>query len=70
MTALSAHSSQLASAVVDSGALGSLLACLEVFDPSVKGSAAWALGHLARHAKGFAQTAVGAGAVPLLALCF
>jgi hypothetical protein len=30
--------------VVDSGALDSLVQCLEEFDPGVKESAAWALG--------------------------
>jgi hypothetical protein len=39
-------------AVVDSGALDALVTCLEEFDPSVKESAAWALGYIARHNAG------------------
>merc|ERR1712176_1456750 len=55
-----------AQAVVDSGALEALVACLEEFDPSVKEAAAWALGYIARHTKELAQTVVDAGAVSLL----
>jgi hypothetical protein len=43
------HDAELAKAVVDSGALHALVACLEEFDPGVKESAAWALGYIARH---------------------
>ncbi len=46
------HSPQLAQAVVDSGALDALVACLEEFDPAVKEAAAWALGYIARHNTG------------------
>merc|ERR1711920_377604 len=70
LRAVSKHSPHLAQAVVDSGALEALVACLEEFDPSVKEAAAWALGYIARHSKDLAQTVVDAGAVPLLVLCF
>ena len=43
------HSPQLAQAVTDSGALDSMVTCLEDFDPGVKESAAWALGYIAAH---------------------
>jgi Armadillo/beta-catenin-like repeat len=49
LRAVAKHSPQLSKAVVDSGALIALVACLEEFDPSVKESAAWALGYIARH---------------------
>jgi HEAT repeat protein len=51
---------------VDSGALDSLVQCLEEFDPGVKESAAWALGYIAGHNAELASTVVEAGAVPLL----
>lgn len=44
LRAVAKHSPQLAQAVVDSGALDALVTSLEEFDPSVKDSAAWALG--------------------------
>jgi HEAT repeat protein len=67
----------LSQSVVDSGALFALVACLEEFDPSVKESAAWALGYIARHNAGIieklilelSQAVVDAGAIPLLVLC-
>jgi hypothetical protein len=46
-----------------------LVMCLEEFDPSVKESAAWALGYIATHTAELAQAVVDAGAVPLLVLC-
>jgi hypothetical protein len=49
LRAVAKHSPELSQAVVDSGALTALVACLEEFDPSVKESAAWALGYIARH---------------------
>ena len=49
LRAVAKHSPQLAQSVVDSGALDSLVVCLEEFDPSVKEAAAWALGYIARH---------------------
>ena len=86
---------QALQAVVDSGAMESLVGCLEAslfgaherrrqeFDPSVKESAAWALGYIAprawhdaslkseaKHSKELAQSVVDAGAVPLLVLAF
>ena len=59
----------LAQAVVDSGALDSLVACLEEFDPGVKESAAWAMGYIAGHNAELAGTVVDSGAVALLVLC-
>lgn len=56
-------------AVVDSGALDSLVACLEEFDPGVKESAAWAMGYIAGHNAELAGTVVDSGAVALLVLC-
>jgi len=37
---------------VESGAVVSLVHCLEEFDPGVKEAAAWALGYIARHSPG------------------
>lgn len=42
----------MAQAVVDSNALQSLVPCLEEFDPTVKESAAWAIGYIAQHSSG------------------
>lgn len=69
LRAVAKHSPPLAQAVVDSGALDSLVQCLEEFDPGVKESAAWALGYIAGHNAELAATVVEAGAVPLLVLC-
>lgn len=78
---MSRHSPELAHAVVESGAVDALVRCLEEFDPSVKESAAWAIGYIARHNAGngwifvvligseLAQAVVDAGAVPSLVLC-
>lgn len=63
------HSPELAQAVVDCGALDSMVTCLEEFDPGVKEGAAWALGYIASHNRDLAQQVVDAGAVPLLVLC-
>lgn len=38
--------------MVDCGALGMLVICLEDFDPVVKEAAVWALGCIARHKAG------------------
>ena len=46
----------LARAVVDSGAVDSLVQCTAVFDPGVKESAAWALGYVAGHNADLAAT--------------
>lgn len=54
---------------MDSGALDSLVACLEEFDPGVKESAAWAMGYIAGHNAELAATVVDSGAVALLVLC-
>jgi len=69
LRAVAKHSPVLAQAVVDSGALDSLSACLEEFDPGVKEAAAWALGYVAGHNAELAQAVVDAGAVGLLVLC-
>jgi len=50
--AIAKHSVKLANNVVESGALTSLVQCLEEFDPGVKESAAWALGYIAKHNEG------------------
>ncbi len=42
-------------AVVDCGALESLVTCLEEYDPSVKEGAAWVLGYIAGHSPELAQ---------------
>ena len=68
LRAVAKHSPPLAQAVVDSGALDSLVACLEDFDPGVK-EAAWALGYVAGHNAQLASTVVDAGAISLLVLC-
>ena len=52
LRAVAKHSPELAQAVVDCGALDSLVICLEEFDPGVKEAAAWALGYIARHNAG------------------
>lgn len=42
-------------AVVDCGALESLVTCLEEYDPSVKEGASWVLGYIASHSPELAQ---------------
>ena len=53
LRAVAKHSPQLAQAVVDCGALDSLVICLEEFDPTVKEAAAWALGYIASRFRGY-----------------
>lgn len=48
LRAVAKHSATLAHAVVDSGALDSLVICLEEFDPSVKEAAAYALAYISK----------------------
>jgi hypothetical protein len=69
LRAVAKHSPELAQAVIDSGALDSLVTCLEEFDPGVKEAAAWTLGYIAGHNAELAQQVVDAGGVPLLVLC-
>ena len=69
LKAVAKHSPELAQSVVDSGALGALVACLSEFEPSVKESAAWALGYVSQHNQQLAQTVVDAGAIAPLVLC-
>jgi hypothetical protein len=47
LRAVARHSPELAQAVIDSGALDSLVTCLEEFDPGVKEASAWTLGYIA-----------------------
>lgn len=47
--------------MIDSGALDSLVTCLEEFDPAVKEAATWCLGHIAGHNTELAQQVVDAG---------
>ena len=63
------HDAELADFVVKSGALPSIISCLEDFEPSVQESAAWVIGYIARHNAGLAQKCVEAGCVPLLIIC-
>ncbi|XP_055003160.1 sperm-associated antigen 6 isoform X5 [Sorex araneus] len=69
LRAVGKHSPQLAQAVVDCGALDTLVICLEDFDPGVKEAVAGALKNIARHNAELSQAVVDAGAVPLLVLC-
>ncbi len=69
LRAVAKHSPQLAQAVIDSGALDSLVTCLEEFDPGVKESAAWCLGFIAGHNTELAQQVVDAGDQGLPLLC-
>ena len=46
---------------MDSGALDSLVTCLEEFDPGVKEAAGWCLGYIAGHNAELAQQVVDAG---------
>ncbi|CAL7941186.1 unnamed protein product [Xylocopa violacea] len=69
LRAIARHSSELASMVIQSNGLDTIIICLEDFDSGVKEAAAWALGYIARHNKNLAQTVVDAGAVPLVVLC-
>lgn len=48
----------LLQAVVDCGALDSLVTCLEEFDPGVKEAASWTLGYVAGHSPELAQQVV------------
>lgn len=47
--------------MIDSGALDSLVTCLEEFDPAVKEAATWCLGYIAGHNTELAQQVVDAG---------
>lgn len=58
LRAVAKHSTQLAKAVVDSGALEALVVCLEEFDPTVKEAAAWALSYIAKHTPELAMSVV------------
>ncbi|KAJ3618002.1 hypothetical protein MTP99_006039 [Tenebrio molitor] len=60
------HDSELATFVVESGAILPIINCLEDFEPSVQESAAWVIGYIARHNQTLAQKCVEAGCVPLL----
>jgi hypothetical protein len=62
LRAVAKHSPELAQAVIDSGALDSLVTCLEEFDPGVKEAATWCLGYIAGHNTELAQQVVDAGA--------
>jgi len=57
LRAVAKHSPELAQAVIDSGALDSLVTCLEEFDPGVKEAAAWTLGYIAGHNAELSQQA-------------
>lgn len=59
LRAVAKHSPELAQAVVDAGALEALVLCLEEFDPSVKESAAWAIGYIASHGAGEEKILLG-----------
>jgi 3-methyladenine DNA glycosylase AlkD len=61
LRAVAKHSPELAQAVIDSGALDSLVTCLEEFDPGVKEAATWCLGYIAGHNTELAQQVVDAG---------
>lgn len=61
LRAVAKHSPELAQAVIDSGALDSLVTCLEEFDPGVKEAAAWCLGYMAGHNTELARQVVDAG---------
>lgn len=69
LRAVSKHSAPLAQAVADAGAIDSLTACLEEFDPGVKEAAAWALGYIAGHTRELASAVAEGGALGLLVLC-
>lgn len=47
--------------MINSGALDSLVTCLEEFDPGVKEAAMWCLGYIAGHNTELAQQVVDAG---------
>lgn len=49
LRSLAKHSSALSKAIISSGALDSLVICVEEFDPGVKESAAWALSYIAKY---------------------
>lgn len=49
LRSIAKHNQKLARNVVDSGALDSLVTCLEEFDPAVKESACQALASIAKH---------------------
>jgi len=63
------HNQKLARNVVDSGALDSLVTCLEEFDPAVKEASCQALAAIAKHDVELANAVFSAGAVPLVILC-
>ncbi|CAG9770782.1 unnamed protein product [Ceutorhynchus assimilis] len=62
------HNATMAEIVAKNG-LPTLVFCLEDFEPTVKESAAWGIGYIARHDKKLAQDCVNVGVLPLLMLC-
>ncbi|EAY22500.1 Armadillo/beta-catenin-like repeat family protein [Trichomonas vaginalis G3] len=63
---VSKHSAELAEKVVENGALGPIVCCLQSYDTRVRESAAVALGSIASHTPELAHSVVDAQGVPLL----
>lgn len=61
------HTDELAQSVVDAGAVGLLVLCVQEPELTLKRIAASALADIAKHTSELAQSVVDAGAVPYLA---
>lgn len=57
-------------AVVDCGALDSLVTCLEEFDPGVKEAASWTLGYVAGHSPELAQQVMHPTAIYMMSYSY
>ena len=66
ISSVSKHSKELATRVCEENAIHFLITCLEEYDPSVKETAAWALGVIARASATLADRIVNEGAIDLL----
>jgi 3-methyladenine DNA glycosylase AlkD len=64
------HGEKQASAVAESGLIPMLVQTMNVYDPSVKEAACWALGFIGRHSAELSEAVAAAGAIPLLAMCY
>ncbi|GLV45197.1 karyopherin alpha3 [Carabus blaptoides fortunei] len=70
LRAICKHNAETTEAVITSaGTLDALIMCLMDLDTSVRESAAWATGYIARHGSKLARMVVDMGAVPHLVLC-
>ena len=66
LKSIAKHNANLASAIVNAGALVPLVTCLDESDFCVKEAAAWALNNVAAHSVTLASAVLSANSLPLL----